>query len=154
MATNEPMMVIRDENRRMLAIVPQRLGQDVLAKLVEALNAGQPTELKPKTIDLPKGDEKNIVADAYSSGGGKYAGKNPLAGLLPGEPFFFIRGRDACALRAIASYEGALRDLLRTGFAKTPAGKKMAEFAESVRDAQAEIEAWQEANIDQVKLPD
>lgn len=41
-------------------------------------------------------------------GEGKYANRNPLMELHEGEPYFFIRGKDALAPAAIEAYAGLL----------------------------------------------
>lgn len=64
------------------------------------------------------------------------------ARLLPGEPWFALRAKDKLSVDAVHSYAEACR---RNG---------LIEHAEKVRIAAKQMEAWQEANPDKVKLPD
>lgn len=78
-----------------------------------------------------------------STGEYKYGNAAGLeAKLLPGEPWFALRAKDKLSVDAVHSYAEACR---RNG---------LIEHAEKVRIAAKQMEAWQEANHDKVKLPD
>lgn len=73
---------------------------------------------------------------------GKYEGKNPLAKLHPGEPYFFLRAQDQDAPEAVLTY------------AETQERNGNHQAAQECRDFADRMTDWQTENPDLVKPAD
>jgi hypothetical protein len=86
----------------------------------------------------------------------KYAGKNPMEKLHPGEPYFFIRAQDRLSLDALQHYASLLKmqsDLVRNCGQDEKADELLKQSLGVLNVANFFID-WQEDHRDLVKLPD
>lgn len=72
----------------------------------------------------------------------KYDNIDPRSKLHDGEPFFFIRAQDALSTKLLVAYMALCRD------------QGLMDNVISLENVYEEFVAWQQLNLDKVKLPD
>lgn len=119
-------------------VLTKYLANNAPSLLADVEVSAPPAE--PANVDAPSAipDPQSTISPATS----KYQGINPLAKLLPDEPFFFIRGRDIHAISAVRSYAS-----MRNADRDIAGSRDCYAIAAAMKD-------WQAANPDKVKRPD
>lgn len=86
----------------------------------------------------------------------KYRDKDPRAGLLPDEPYFFLRARDRLSIDAVEAYKDALKQRSDELFAAQKYDEA-AEVFKQARGIQVVLSKWldwQDDNKQHMKFPD
>ena len=81
----------------------------------------------------------------------KYDNKKP--NLLPDEPWFLIRGRDALALDAIGAYADLAAKESSKREPMSPEGIALMQHALQILKIKEQFMDWQDANQDKVRMP-